>query len=49
MLQHKLEEADEKKKMEMEQMLSILKIDPALLRGFIVNSRKVLKSISAKI
>ncbi len=48
LLQHKLEEADEKKKMEMEQMLSILKIDPALLRGFIVNSRKVLKSISAK-
>ena len=48
LLQHKLEEADEKKKMEMEQMLSILKIDPALLRGFIVNSRKVLKSISTK-
>lgn len=48
MLQQKLEEADEKKKMEMEQMLSILKIDPALLRGFIVNSRKVLKSISEK-
>jgi len=48
LLQHKLEEADEKKKMEMEQMLSILKIDPALLRGFIVNSRKVLKSISSK-
>ena len=48
LLQHKLEEADEKKKMEMEQMLSILKIDPALLRGFIVNSRKVLKSISEK-
>jgi HAMP domain-containing protein len=48
LLQHKLEEADEKKKMEMEQMLSILKIDPALLRGFIVNSRKVLKSISNK-
>ena len=48
LLQQKLEEADEKKKMEMEQMLSILKIDPALLRGFIVNSRKVLKSISEK-
>lgn len=47
-LQQQLEEADEKKKMEMEQMLSILKIDPALLRGFIVNSRKVLKSISEK-
>lgn len=48
LLQQQLEEADEKKKMEMEQMLSILKIDPALLRGFIVNSRKVLKSISEK-
>lgn len=48
LLQQQLEEADEKKKMEMEQMLSILKIDPALLRGFIVNSRKVLKSVSEK-
>ena len=37
-----------RRKWEMEQMLSILKIDPALLRGFIVNSRKVLKSISEK-
>ncbi len=48
MLQQQIEEADEKKKMEMEQMLSILKIDPALLRGFIFNARKVLKSISDK-
>lgn len=47
-LAQQLEEADEKKKLEMEQMLSILKIDPALLRGFIVNSRKELKGISDK-
>ncbi len=48
LLAQQLEEADEKKKMEMEQMLSILKIDPALLRGFLINSRKELKNISKK-
>lgn len=46
LLQKHLEEVDEQKKVEMEQLLSILKIDPSVLRGFIHNSRKVLKGIS---
>jgi HAMP domain-containing protein len=46
LLQQHLEEVDEQKKVEMEQLLSILKIDPSVLRGFIHNSRKVLKGIS---
>ncbi len=46
LLQQHLEEADAQKKLEMEQLLDILKIDPSVLRGFIHNSQKVLKGIS---
>ncbi|MFY0689483.1 MAG: nitrate- and nitrite sensing domain-containing protein [Cyclobacteriaceae bacterium] len=48
LLQKHIEEAEEKKKMETEQMLSILKIDPSILRGFLHNTRKILKGISER-
>jgi HAMP domain-containing protein/signal transduction histidine kinase len=48
LLQQHLEEAEKKKQLETERVLSILKIDPAVLRGFLHNSRKMLKSISER-
>lgn len=48
LLQQHLEEAERKKKEESEQVLSILKIDPPVLRGFIHNSKKTLRAISEK-
>ena len=48
LLQQQIEEANEKKNIEMEQMLSILKVDPSLLRGFMFNTKKELKIISDK-
>ncbi len=46
LLQQHIEDAEANKKIETEQLLSILKIDPSLLRGFLFNSRKGLRSIS---
>ncbi len=48
LLQQHLEEAEEKKKRETEQVLSILKIDPAVLQGFLHNSKKIIKGISER-
>ena len=48
LLQQHLSEAEKKKKQETERVLSILKIDPSVLRGFLYNSSKMLKSISEK-
>lgn len=48
LLQQHLSEAEKKKQQETERVLSILKIDPSILRGFLHNSRKMLKSISEK-
>jgi len=48
LLQQHLEEAEKKKQLETERVLSILKIDPSVLRGFLHNSKKMLKSISEK-
>ncbi|MFT4736817.1 MAG: HAMP domain-containing protein/HPt (histidine-containing phosphotransfer) domain-containing protein [Cyclobacteriaceae bacterium] len=48
MLQQHLEEAEAKKKQETEQVLSILKIDPSVLRGFIFNAKKLLREIYNK-
>ncbi len=48
LLQQHLDEAERKKKEESEQVLSILKIDPPVLRGFIHNSKKTLRSISER-
>lgn len=48
LLQQHLNEAERKKKEESEQVLSILKIDPSVLRGFIYNSKKTLQAISQK-
>jgi len=48
LLQQHLEEAEAKKKQETEQVLSILKIDPSVLRGFLFNTRKTLSNISEK-
>ena len=48
LLQQHLDEAERKKKEESEQVLSILKIDPPVLRGFIHNSKKTLTAISEK-
>jgi HAMP domain-containing protein/signal transduction histidine kinase len=48
LLQQHLDEAERKKKEESEQVLSILKIDPSVLRGFIHNSKKTLRSISER-
>ncbi|MFK7952228.1 MAG: nitrate- and nitrite sensing domain-containing protein [Ekhidna sp.] len=48
LLQQHLDEAEKKKQLETERVLSILKIDPSVLRGFLHNSRKMLKSISEK-
>jgi HAMP domain-containing protein/signal transduction histidine kinase len=45
LLQQHLEEAEAKKKQETEQVLSILKIDPSVLRGFIFNAKKTLRDI----
>ncbi len=46
LLHQHIEEAEKKRKQETEQVLSILKIDPAIMRGFIFNSRKQLRQIS---
>ncbi len=48
LLQQHLDEAEKKKQQETERVLSILKIDPSILRGFLHNSRKMLKSISER-
>ncbi len=48
LLQKHLEEAETKKKQETEQVLSILKIDPSVMRGFLFNSKKTLTQISEK-
>lgn len=48
LLQQHLDEAEKKKQQETERVLSILKIDPSILRGFLHNSRKMLKSISQR-
>ncbi len=48
LLQQHLEEAEKKKKQETEQVLSILKIDPSVLRGFLFNTKKTLGNISEK-
>ncbi|MEM0940704.1 MAG: nitrate- and nitrite sensing domain-containing protein [Bacteroidota bacterium] len=48
LLQQHLEEAEKKKQLETERVLSILKIDPSILRGFLHNSKKMLKSISER-
>lgn len=48
LLQQHLEEAEKKKQLETERVLSILKIDPSVLRGFLHNSKKMLKGISEK-
>ncbi len=48
LLQKHLEEAEEQKKRETEQVLSILKIDPSVLSGYLHNSKKILKGISAR-
>lgn len=48
LLQQHLEEAESQKKQETEQVLSILKIDPSVMRGFLFNSKKTLNMISAR-
>lgn len=48
LLQQHLEEAEKKKQQETERVLSILRIDPSILRGFLHNSKKMLKSISER-
>ncbi|MEM6735363.1 MAG: nitrate- and nitrite sensing domain-containing protein [Bacteroidota bacterium] len=48
LLQQHLEEAEKKKQLETERVLSILKIDPSVLRGFLHNSKKMLRSISER-
>lgn len=48
LLQQHLDESEKKKKQETEQVLSILKIDPAVMRGFIHNSKKTLLAISER-
>ncbi len=48
LLQQHLEEAEQKKKQETEQVLSILKIDPSVLRGFLFNTKKALSNISER-
>ncbi len=48
LLQQHLEEAENKKKKETEQILSILKIDPSVLLGFLHNTKKELKGISER-
>lgn len=46
LLQQHIDDNEANKKLETEQLLSILKIDPSLLRGFLFNSRKGLRLIS---
>ena len=48
LLQQHLNEAEKKKQQETERVLSILKIDPSILRGFLHNSRKMLRRISER-
>ena len=48
LLRQHLEETEKKKQLETERVLSILKIDPSVLRGFLYNSQKTLKSISKR-
>ncbi|MEM6643123.1 MAG: nitrate- and nitrite sensing domain-containing protein [Bacteroidota bacterium] len=48
LLQQHLEEAEKKKQLETERVLSILRIDPSVLRGFLHNSKKMLRGISER-
>jgi len=48
LLQKHLEDAEKKKKQETEQVLSILKIDPSLIRGFLYNAKRTLTGISER-
>jgi chemotaxis protein histidine kinase CheA len=48
LLQQHLEESEKKKKQETEQVLSILKIDPSLIRGFLYNAKRTLRGISER-
>jgi HAMP domain-containing protein/signal transduction histidine kinase len=48
LLQQHLKEAEAKKKQETEQVLSILKTDPSVLRGFIFNTKNTLISVSKR-
>ncbi len=48
LLQKHLEESEKRKKQETEQVLSILKIDPSLIRGFLYNAKRTLRSISER-
>lgn len=48
LLQQHMEESEAKKKQETEYMLSILKIDPTVLRDFLETTRNTLKKISTK-
>lgn len=48
LLQKHLEDAEKKKKQETEQVLSILKIDPSLIRGFLHNAKRTLRGISER-
>ena len=48
LLQRHLEDSEAKKKQEMEQMLSILKIEPTILKDYISHARETLRSISER-
>ena len=48
LLQQHLEEVEKQKKQETEQVLSVLKIDPSVMRGYIHNAKKTLMTISDK-
>lgn len=48
LLKQHLDEAERKKKQETEQVLSILKIYPSVLRGFLFNTKKTLLTISER-
>lgn len=47
-IKKKLKEVEERKRREAEQMLSVLRVNPYLLKRFLHNSRKVLAGISKK-
>ena len=48
LLQQHMEESEAKKKQETEYMLSILKLDPVVLKDYLESSRQTLKGISVK-
>jgi len=48
LLQQHMEESESKKKKETEYMLNIFKVDPTILREFLVSARKSLKGISER-